>query len=84
MKCRKISLYVPAKRPIDDVIAMLKQESSIAQNIKDSETRDQLTKTHNMIIERIRDLDITRSGLVVFADYPHIHMNINPKKDPLR
>jgi peptide chain release factor subunit 1 len=70
MKCTKISLYIPPKRPLNDVIAQLKHEYGMATNIKDGDTREKVTRALTGIMERLKTTPLGEKGLIVFADWP--------------
>jgi peptide chain release factor subunit 1 len=69
MSCTKISLYIPPKRPLSDVIAQLKHERGIASNIKDPETRQKLSYTlSHLIAYLLEQKETPTNGLIIFAD----------------
>lgn len=69
MSCTKISLYIPPKRPLSDVIAQLKHERGIATNIKDSETRGKLSYTLSHLIAYLLGRKETPpTGVIILAD----------------
>ncbi|RLE87835.1 MAG: peptide chain release factor 1 [Thermoprotei archaeon] len=65
-----ISLYIPAGRPLSEVMSVLKQEYSTAQNIKDRTTRHHVLEALTSIMQRLKLLSRTPpNGLVVFCGY---------------
>jgi len=63
-----LSLYIPPGRPISDVVSLLRQEASIAQNIKLKRTRDAVESAINSAIDRLLQIPKTPpNGLVVFC-----------------
>ena len=65
-----ISLYIPAGRPISDVMSVLRQEYSTAQNIKDRTTRHHVLEALTSIMQRLKLLPKTPpNGLIVFCGY---------------
>ena len=68
-----ISLYIPAGRPLSDVVSTLRQEYSTAQNIKDRTTRHHVLDALMSAMQRLKLFKETPpNGLVVFTGYiPH-------------
>ncbi len=65
-----ISLYIPAGRPIADVMNMLREEYSTATNIKDRTTRHHVLDALTTIMQRLKYFRTTPpNGLVIFAGY---------------
>lgn len=65
-----VSLYIPAGRPIADVLDTLWYEYSTASNIKDRVTRHHVLEALSAIINRLKLFRKTPpNGLVVFAGY---------------
>lgn len=65
-----ISLYIPAGRPISDVVATLRQEYSTAQNIKDRTTRHHVLDALISAMQRLKLFKETPpNGLVIFSGY---------------
>jgi len=65
-----ISLYIPAGRPISDVMNVLRQEYSTATNIKDRTTRHHVLDALTAVIQRLKLFRTTPpNGLVIFAGY---------------
>ncbi|PLJ77753.1 peptide chain release factor aRF-1 [Infirmifilum sp. SLHALR2] len=65
-----VSLYIPAGRPIADVINTLNYEYATASNIKDRTTRHHVLDALATIINRLKLFRETPpNGLVVFAGY---------------
>ena len=63
-----LSLYIPPGRPVSDVVNMLRQEASIAQNIKLKRTRDAVTSAISAAIDRLTQVPkIPDKGLVLFC-----------------
>nr|MCG2907557.1 peptide chain release factor aRF-1 [Sulfolobales archaeon] len=63
-----LSLYVPPGRPVSDVVNLLRQEASIAQNIKLKRTRDAVTAAISGAIDRLIQVPkIPDKGLVLFC-----------------
>ncbi|RLF09619.1 MAG: peptide chain release factor 1 [Thermoprotei archaeon] len=68
-----ISLYIPAGRPLSEVVSTLRQEYSTAQNIKDRTTRHHVLDALMSAMQRLKLFKETPpNGLVVFTGYiPH-------------
>ncbi|ABL77925.1 peptide chain release factor aRF-1 [Thermofilum pendens] len=65
-----VSLYIPAGRPISDVLNTLYYEYSTASNIKDRVTRHHVLDALATIINRLKLFRETPpNGLIVFAGY---------------
>lgn len=65
-----ISLYIPAGRPISDVMNVLRQEYSTATNIKDRTTRHHVLDALTAVMQRLKLFRTTPpNGLVIFAGY---------------
>ncbi|RLE80853.1 MAG: peptide chain release factor 1 [Thermoprotei archaeon] len=65
-----ISLYIPAGRPISDVLSTLRQEYSTATNIKDRTTRHHVLEALTSVIQRLKLFKQTPpNGLVIFCGY---------------
>lgn len=63
-----LSLYIPPGRPIADVLNLLRQELSIAGNIKLKRTRDAVQRALSAAIDRLSKIrEIPPNGLVLFA-----------------
>ena len=63
-----ISLYIPPKRKISDVINYLRQEYSTASNIKSDTTRKHVQEALTKVIERLKYFnEAPENGLVVFC-----------------
>lgn len=65
-----ITLYIPAGRPIADVLNTLRQEYSTATNIKDRTTRHHVLEALTSVIQRLKLFKQTPpNGLVIFCGY---------------
>ncbi|RLE90691.1 MAG: peptide chain release factor 1 [Thermoprotei archaeon] len=65
-----ISLYIPAGRPIADVMSVLREEYSTATNIKDRTTRHHVLDALTAVMQRLKLFRTTPpNGLVIFAGY---------------
>ncbi len=63
-----LSLYIPPGRPVSDVVNMLRQEASIAQNIKLKRTRDAVESAITSAIDRLVAINkVPETGLVMFC-----------------
>ncbi|MFP3204511.1 MAG: peptide chain release factor aRF-1 [Metallosphaera yellowstonensis] len=63
-----LSLYIPPGRPVSDVVNMLRQEASIAQNIKLKRTRDAVESAIRSAIDRLVAINkVPETGLVMFC-----------------
>lgn len=63
-----ISLYIPPKKRISDVINYLRQEYSTAENIKSDQTRKHVQSALVKVMERLKYFDAApENGLVVFC-----------------
>lgn len=65
-----ISLYIPAGRPIGEVMSVLRQEYSTATNIKDRTTRHHVLEALTAVMQRLKLFRQTPpNGLIIFAGY---------------
>ena len=65
-----ISLYIPAGRPVSDVMSVLRQEYSTATNIKDRTTRHHVLDALTVVMQRLKLFrTVPPNGLVIFAGY---------------
>lgn len=65
-----ISLYIPAGRPLSEVMEVLRSEYSSASNIKDRTTRHHVLDALTAVMQRLKLLKATPlNGLVIFAGY---------------
>jgi peptide subunit release factor 1 (eRF1) len=80
MKCTKISLYVPPKRPRQDILNQIVKERNIALNIKDEETRLAVTDGLAGIIDFLNSERMSKNGFIVFAEGREIKV-ITPVND---
>jgi len=65
-----ISLYIPAGRPISDVMNVLRSAYSAASNIKDRTTRHHVLDALTAVMQRLKLFRVTPpNGLVIFAGY---------------
>lgn len=63
-----LSLYVPPGRPVSDVLALLRQEMSVAENIKLKKTRNSVEWALTVAYDRLSKIPkIPDNGLVLFA-----------------
>ncbi|MEM3346112.1 MAG: peptide chain release factor aRF-1 [Desulfurococcaceae archaeon] len=63
-----LSLYIPPGRPISDVLALLRQEISVAENIKLKRTRNAVEWALNVAYDRLSKIPkAPDKGLVLFA-----------------
>jgi len=63
-----LSLYIPPGRPISDVLALLRQEISVAENIKLKKTRNAVEWALNVAYDRLNKIPkVPDNGLVLFA-----------------
>lgn len=63
-----LSLYIPPGRPISDVLSLLRQEISVADNIKLKRTRSAVEKALTMAYDRLSKLQkVPDKGIVLFA-----------------
>lgn len=63
-----ISLYIPARRPIHDIINILKEEYGTAANIKSDTTRNHVQSALTKIMQRLKLYRKTpENGLVIFC-----------------
>jgi peptide subunit release factor 1 (eRF1) len=80
MSCSKISLYVPPKRPQQDVINQIVKERNIALNIKDKKTRQLVTDGLASILDFLYMEPMPKNGFIVFAEGREIKV-ITPVND---
>lgn len=65
-----ISLYIPAGRPLSDIMDTLRQEYSTAQNIKDRTTRHHVLDALMSIMQKLKIFKETPpNGLIIFGGY---------------
>jgi peptide chain release factor subunit 1 len=65
-----ISLYIPAGRPLSEVMDVLRSEYSAASNIKDRTTRHHVLDALTAVMQRLKLFKATPpNGLVIFAGY---------------
>jgi peptide chain release factor subunit 1 len=69
-----ITLYIPSKRQLSDVITQLYGENRTAMNIKADTTRTHVLDALNMIIELLEFINkhfkrLPSNGLVIFCGY---------------
>ncbi len=65
-----ISVYIPPKRPISDVIAYLRDEYGTSSNIKSKTTRKNVTSAIESIMSRLKYFKMPPpNGLVVFVGH---------------
>ncbi|MEM3927272.1 MAG: peptide chain release factor aRF-1 [Desulfurococcaceae archaeon] len=63
-----LSLYIPPGRPMSDVLSLLRQEISVADNIKLKKTRNAVEWALNVAYDRLSKISKTPDkGLVLFA-----------------
>jgi peptide chain release factor subunit 1 len=63
-----LSLYIPPGRPIGDVLALLRQEMSVAENIKLKKTRNSVEWALSAAYDRLSKIPkIPENGLALFA-----------------
>ncbi|ADV65326.1 peptide chain release factor aRF-1 [Desulfurococcus mucosus] len=63
-----LSLYIPPGRPISDVLNLLRQELSVADNIKLKKTRNAVERALSVAIERVSKIPkVPDKGLVLFT-----------------
>ncbi|MEM4718145.1 MAG: peptide chain release factor aRF-1 [Desulfurococcaceae archaeon] len=63
-----LSLYVPPGRPVSDVLGLLRQEMSVAENIKLKKTRNAVEWALTVAYDRLSKIPkIPDNGLVLFA-----------------
>jgi peptide chain release factor subunit 1 len=63
-----LSLYIPPGRPVADVLNNLRQELSIAQNIKLKRTKDAVEAAISTAIDRLVQINkVPNNGLVLFC-----------------
>ena len=63
-----ISLYIPARRPIHDIVNILKEEYGTAANIKSDTTRNHVQSALTKIMQRLKLYRKTpENGLVIFC-----------------
>jgi len=63
-----LSLYIPPGRPISDVLALIRQEISVAENIKLKRTRNAVEWALSVAYDRLSKIPkVPDNGLVLFA-----------------
>lgn len=68
-----ISLYIPPNRPLSMVSNYLKNELSESSNIKSKTTRKNVTDAITSLIAKLKVLDNTPNGLVLFDGFIPVH-----------
>ncbi len=78
----KITLIVPERRPVIDVISQLQIEEDMAKNIKDDNTRNNVLESLNNLIGYLKALkQIPEDGLILNAHKDKVELKIS--KDPV-
>jgi peptide chain release factor subunit 1 len=85
-----LSLYIPPGRPISDVLALLRQEMAVAENIKLKRTRNAVEWALSVAYDRLSKIPkVPENGLVLFAGIDPdtgestVVMLVPPEKVPL-
>ena len=84
----KITLIVPHRRPIIDIVSQLQNEEEIAKNIKNEETRKNVLQALNNIINYLRfsfspRSEIPEEGLILYAHKDKLELG-SPKEKPVK
>ena len=78
----KITLVVPHRRPVIDIISQLQIELDIVKNIKNDETRNNVTQALNNIIGYLKSLkEIPEDGLILNAHKDKLELKAS--KEPV-
>ena len=78
----KITLVVPHRRPVIDIISQLQIELDIVKNIKNDETRNNVTQALNNIIGYLKALkEIPEDGLILNAHKDKLELKAS--KEPV-
>ena len=80
MSCTKISLYVPPKRPQQDVLKQIVDERNTAMSIKNKKTRQLITDGLSGIIDYLNSEFVPDNGLIIFSEGRQIKV-ITPVND---
>jgi len=78
----KITLVVPHRRPVIDIISQLQIELDIVKNIKNDETRNNVIQALNNIIGYLKALkEIPEDGLILNAHKDKLELKAS--KEPV-
>jgi peptide chain release factor subunit 1 len=78
----KITLVAPHRRPVIDIISQLQIELDIVKNIKNDETRNNVTQALNNIIGYLKSLkEIPEDGLILNAHKDKLELKAS--KEPV-
>ena len=78
----KITLIIPPRRPVIDIISQLQIELDIVKNIKNDETRNNVTQALNNIIGYLKALkEIPEDGLILNAHKDKLELKAS--KEPV-
>ena len=78
----KITLVVPHRRPVIDIISQLQIELDIVKNIKNDETRNNVIQALNNIIGYLKSLkEIPEDGLILNAHKDKLELKAS--KEPV-
>ena len=79
--CDKITLIVPHRRPVEDVVSQLRNELGIAKNIKNDDTRNNVIQSLNTLIEYLYAFvdKIPKDGLILNAHKNKIELQVSKK-----
>ena|SRR6187431_576018 len=78
----KITLVVPHRRPVIDIIRQLRNELFIAKDIRDCTTRDNIIQALNNIIGYLKSLkEIPEDGLILNAHKDKLELKAS--KEPV-
>ena len=76
----KITLIIPPRRPVLDVIGQLKTELGIATNIKNNETRNNVIQALANIIDYLQKFTvIPKDGLILYAHKDKLDLQFSKK-----
>jgi peptide chain release factor subunit 1 len=66
-----VTIYIPPRMPLFEIIAQLRMEIGTATNIHNQETREEATKTLGMVVEFLKQYDKVPliKGLIIFCGY---------------
>ena len=78
----KITLIVPERRPVIDVISQLQIEEDTAKNIKNEQTRKNVLEALDNIITYLKNYkEIPKDGLILYAHKKEIGLQFS--KEPV-
>ena len=76
----KITLVVPPRRSVEDIVGQLRNEFGIAKNIKDDTTRNNVLQALANIIDYLQKYKvIPQDGLIIYAHKDKLDLQFSGK-----